>query len=144
MKIPTILTMLDDGAYLPEKAHASDAGYDLRTPHDATIYPGGTITIDTGVHMMIPDGYVGMIESKSGLNIKDGLTSFGVVDAGYTGSIRVKLRADADAKPKTFYAGDKISQIVILPLPLLEFRLDEVNEFPATERGDKGFGSTGR
>lgn len=142
MRLPTISVMLDDGAYLPEKAHASDAGYDLRTPHDATIYPGGTLTIDTGVHMLIPDGYVGMIKSKSGLNVRDGIISEGVVDAGYTGSIRVKLRADADAKPKTLYAGDKISQIVILPLPLTE--LEQVDKLPETERGAGGFGSTGR
>lgn len=103
MRLPTISVMLDNGAYLPEKAHAADAGYDLRTPADATIYPGGTLTIDTGVHMLIPDGYVGMIKSKSGLNVRDGIISEGVVDAGYTGSIRVKLRADADAKPKTLF-----------------------------------------
>lgn len=82
---------LDPGAYMPERAHEQDAGYDLRTPVRAVIHPEGSVVIDTGVHVQIPDGYVGFLKSKSGLNVRLDLTGEGVIDAGYTGSITVKL-----------------------------------------------------
>ena len=83
--------MLDKNAFMPERAHDLDAGYDLRTPIDFKIHCRDFETIDTGVHVEIPKGYVGFLKSKSGLNIKDGITGEGVIDAGYTGSIKVKL-----------------------------------------------------
>ena len=136
---------LDDGAYMPERAHDLDAGYDLRTPVDFNLPPAddmgdGWKVIDTGVHMEIPPGHVGFVKSKSGLNIKDGITSDGTVDAGYTGSIRVKLYNHTGTW-RQFKAGNKISQIVILPIitPALEL----VDKLPETERGTRGFGSTG-
>lgn len=66
---------LDPGAYLPERAHDTDAGLDLRTPVDAYIRAGGSTVIDTGVHIQLPPGTVGMLKSKSGLNVKDGIVS---------------------------------------------------------------------
>jgi dUTP pyrophosphatase len=106
------------------------------------IPPHGCLTVDTGVHMKIPDGYVGMIKSKSGLNVKHGIRAEGVIDAGYTGSIVVKLHNDT-GKNYTFYPEEKITQIVILPIPKTELRL--VGSFDEdTERGADGFGSSGR
>lgn len=82
-----------------------------------------------------------MIKSKSGLNVKYGITSEGVIDAGYTGSIVVCLHNTSDYD-YNFTAGDKISQLVILPIITPTVKL--VDEFPVTDRGDNGFGSTGR
>ena len=133
--------MLDGGAYMPEKAHEDDAGYDLRTPIDFAILPTYTAVIDTGVHVEIPKGYVGFLKSKSGLNIKNGIRSEGVIDSGYTGSIKVNLYNDGKKGIK-FNAGDKITQLVFLPIPETELVL--TNKFAPTERGNNGFGSTGR
>lgn len=81
---------LDIGAYMPDRAHVPDAGADLRTPVDFTLYGNSHKTIDTGVHIEIPYGYVGMVKSKSGLMV-EGIVTDGTVDSGYTGSIRVVL-----------------------------------------------------
>lgn len=132
---------LDPGAFLPLRAHPTDAGLDLRSPYRAWMPSYGNAIIDTGVHIEIPEGYVGMLKSKSGLNVQHGITSEGVIDSGYTGSIVVKLY---NHTPHGYYIekGDKISQLVILPIitPTLEL----VDELEPTERGGNGFGSTGR
>ena len=132
---------LDKGAYMPERAHATDAGADLRAPHDAIIEARGSVVIDTGVHIELPPNTVGMLKSKSGLNVKHGITSEGVIDVGYTGSIRVKLYNHSE-KPYEVKAGDKISQLVVMPILIPSFEL--VDELEDTERGNGGFGSSGR
>ena len=83
--------VIDPGAYLPERAHDLDAGYDLRSPIRAYVPPYSSAVIDTGVPIEIPEGYVDMLKSKSGLNVKHDITSEGVIDSGYTGIICVKL-----------------------------------------------------
>ena len=133
--------LLDKGAYMPERAHELDAGYDLRTPKDFTIYGATNITINTGVHIEIPKGYVGFLKSKSGLNVKYDITGEGVIDAGYTGSIVVKLYNNGRFM-KQFNRGDKIIQLVILPIYTPELELTD--SLGDTERGADGFGSTGR
>ncbi len=134
--------MLDEGAYLPEKAHEADAGYDLRTPIPVRIPAGGSTTIDTGIHIAIPEGFFGKLESKSGLNVKHHIVSLGgVIDAGYTGSIVVKLY-NLGKQDYTFQKGDKIVQMIIQPYA--NFKLEQVKTLEDTERGDKGFGSSGR
>lgn len=134
---------LDYGAFAPESAHDEDAGYDLRTPTDCYVPKLGCATIDTGVHMAIPKGYVGFLKSKSGLNVRDYLTGEGVIDSGYTGSIVVRLYHNGlHADGKQFLRGDKIIQIVLLPI--LKPEIEIVDSLDNTERGDNGFGSTGR
>lgn len=134
--------ILDEGAKMPTRAHADDAGLDLYSRENRVIYPHSSATFDIGVHVEIPRGYVGMIKSKSGLNVKYGLTSEGVLDCGYTGSIRVKLY-NHSSEAYTVVAGDKISQLVIMPIIAPELEL--VADFDTkTERGENGFGSTGR
>jgi dUTP pyrophosphatase len=99
------------------------------------------VVVDTGVHVGIPEGYVGMVKAKSGLNVRDGITCTGVIDAGYTGSIVVKLYSHSDYA-RRFDAGDKVAQLVVMPVACCGFALaDSLGE---TERGDGGFGSTGR
>ena len=133
---------LDEGAFIPERAHKTDAGYDLKTPVCVEIPPRSSQKIDTGVHMMIPKGYVGMLKSKSGLNVNKSILCEGVIDAGYTGSIVAKLYNHSDETVR-FNRGDKITQIVIMPIANIDI-LNIVSDFETTERGDNGFGSTGR
>lgn len=133
--------VLDNGTFAPERAHDTDAGLDLRTPIDVTIPPRGSAVINTGVHIELPPNTAGMLKSKSGLNVKCGITSEGVIDVGYTGAIVVKLYNHSD-EIMTFKRGDKITQFVIVPVltPAIEI-VDSLNE---TERGDNGFGSSGK
>lgn len=139
-----IQVILDKWAKMPTKAHDTDAGFDLFTPFEFELEHGDSIIIDTGVHVLIPRGYVGMLKSKSGLNCNFGIINEGVVDAGYTGSIKVKLyNIGRFEHCRHFEAGDKISQLVIMPIPDVD--LVEVKDFGIeTERGNNGFGSTGR
>ena len=149
--------MLDEGAKIPNRAHEFDAGLDLYTPK-ATTVPGckymlnfknrcyglisvGQKIINTGVHVEIPAGYVGLIKSKSGLMVNNGLLTDGTIDSGYTGSIKVKLFNTSPTDYK-FNAGEKIAQLVIVPCLLPELEL--VDSLEETDRGDGGFGSTGR
>lgn len=131
---------LDPGAYMPERAHALDAGLDLRAREHKIIPARGAAIFDTGVHVEIPAGMVGMLKSKSGLNVHHGITSEGVIDAGYVGSIVAKLYNHSDT-PYTVHQGDKITQLAIQPVALLSVEL--VDSLEDTERGEKGFGSTG-
>ena len=148
--------MLDKGAILPTRAHETDAGLDLYTPFDCNVLPSkgndifggffdsgeiGSVTIDTGVHVEIPKGYVGFIKSKSGLMVKAGLTADGTIDSGYTGSIVVKL-FNHTSNDYRFKAGEKIAQLVILPIITPD--LEVVDSLEDTERGSGGFGSTGK
>ena len=139
---PEVLRVrLDEGAYLPQRAHDTDAGLDLRTPAYAYVRAGGSTVIDTGVHIQLPPGTVGMLKSKSGLNVKDGIVSEGVIDEGYTGSVTVKLY-NHGTEAKQFARGDKITQLVVLPV--LYPRVEQTEEIQGGDRGDGGFGSTGR
>lgn len=141
-KVPlTLPVQLDEGAYMPERAHRLDAGLDLRTPVAAYIPPMCSVTIDTGVHIQLPPGTVGMLKSKSGLNVKHGIVSEGVIDCGYDGSITVKLYNHSDTAYQV-KRGDKISQLVILPV--LCSTPVQVDKIEGGERGNNGFGSTGR
>jgi dUTP pyrophosphatase len=135
-----IKVMLDDGAYMPTRAHSVDAGLDLYATEDAVIFRDGSYTFDTGVHVEIPEGYVGFLKSKSGLNVKQGIQSAGVIDCGYTGSIRVKLY-NHGFEAVRIQKGQKISQLVILPVATPEIEL--VDSLEDTERGSNGFGSSG-
>lgn len=132
---------LDPGAYLPERAHRQDAGLDIRSPESVLVPAYGSAVIDTGVHVEIPMGWTGFLKSKSGLNVKHSVTSEGVIDSGYTGDIIVKLYNNSDTAYRV-QRGDKISQLVILPVYLDE--LEVVGEISGGERGSGGFGSTGR
>lgn len=133
--------ILDNGAFMPEFAHKTDAGADLRSPIKTVVTAHGSVVIDTGVHVEIPEGYAIFLKSKSGLNVKHDLIGTGTIDSGYSGSIRVKLYNLGDTDYQVF-RGDKIIQMVILPCGYCEFT--QVEKFAETERGDGGFGSTGR
>ena len=132
--------MLDDGAFMPTRAHATDAGLDLYATKDAVIFRDGSEKFDTGVHVEIPEGFVGFLKSKSGLNVNQGIQSAGVIDSGYTGSICVKLYNHGNTLVH-IKRGQKISQLVILPIVTPDVEL--VDHLEETERGNGGFGSSG-
>lgn len=149
---------LEPDAYMPERAHDTDAGLDLRSREDAVVPAGGSAVFDTGVSVELPsapmkftvDGddviwdefpTVGLITSKSGLYFKHGVISTGTVDYSYRGSIKVKL-SNLGTEDYQVHKGDKISQLVILPI--LTPKPELVDELSETERGEHGFGSTGR
>lgn len=132
---------LDKGAFMPTRAYKYDAGYDLRTPEKVHLDGGAMVNIDTGVHIEIPRGYAGLIKSKSGLYTKHGITADGLIDSGFTGSIMVRLVNHSDS-PYVFDVGDKITQIVFVSIITPE--LEETDSFDDSDRGEKGYGSSGR
>lgn len=133
--------MLDNGAHMPSRGHSTDAGLDLHTPKAVTVPAYGSAMVDTGVHVTLPQGCAGLLVSKSGLNVRHGITSTGLIDEEYTGSIVVKLY-NHGGEDYEFEAGDKVTQLVVIPVAYEP--LEQVSAFNVTERGDSGFGSTGR
>lgn len=132
---------LDEGAYMPERVHDTDAGADLRTPFGFTLPPHGEITIDTGVHVELPHGTAGLLVPKSGLNVRLSVLNWGLIDEGYDGSIAVKLY-NIGKRCAYFDKGDKVAQMVVMPVLYPTYA--KADSIEGGERGDAGFGSTGR
>ena len=136
---------IDAGAKAPTRAHCLDAGLDLynNNPEKVTVIkPYERALFHTGVHAEIPAGYYGKIESKSGLNVNRGVVSCGgVIDSGYGGEIMVVLY-NLSEEPFYMNRGDKIAQLIIQKCELVEVEI--VEEISSGERGDNGFGSSGR
>lgn len=132
---------LDEGAFMPERAHETDAGLDLRAVESAKIPPRGSHVFDTGVHFELPPNTCAIMISKSGLYFKDSIISTGLVDESYRGSVRVKL-CNMSNRWKHIKRGDKISQVAIIPV--LYEPLELADELSESDRGENGFGSTGR
>ena len=133
---------LDAGAYMPVRVHETDAGLDLRAKEGQIIPAKESAVFKTGVHVKLPKGTAGVIISKSGLNVKHDITSTGLIDEGYDGEIVVKMinHGGLDYKVE---AGDKISQLVIVPV--LYESIEVVDDLEQdSDRGSAGFGSTGR
>ena len=137
----TMKVVLDPGAYVPERAHKTDAGYDLRTPVRVYLHPHCSTIVDTGVHIELPPGKCAVVVSKSGLNVNHDITSTGLIDEGFTGTIKIKLYNHGD-HPHIFDPGDKISQFYITDYYAAEvFVTDSLSQ---TDRGESGYGSTGK
>lgn len=136
-----IKIMLDEGAKAPTRAHEADAGLDIYALDGGWVADKTCRAFRTGLHVEIPQGYVGILFSKSGLNVNHGITSTGVIDSGYTGEIIVNLHNNG-GKHYEVKKGDKISQLVVLPIVTPSVTV--VDSFEQTDRGDNGFGSTGR
>lgn len=140
-----LIVSLEEGAITPNKAHLEDAGYDLFSRDTKLIKAGSSAIFDTGVHVAVPYGYAGFLKSKSGLNMKHDLMSFGVIDCGYTGSIVVKVYNLGD-KDYLVHAGDKITQLCLVKIAESDVKVvgdDEYKNFVVGSRGRNGFGSTG-
>lgn len=136
---------LTDTARIPTKNNSTDAGFDLYADEDVTLLPEETKLISTGVSFAIPEGYAGLIWDRSGMGVK-GIHRFaGVVDSDYRGEVKVVLynsRPDAMENAYRIQKGDRIAQIVFQKVPA--FNLVEVDELDDTERGAKGWGSSGK
>ena len=137
---------LNENAIIPARGSDQAAGYDLyactKTP--IIITPHSTVKIETGLSMELPEGYFGAIFARSGLATKNGLrpaNAVGVVDSDYRGNIIVALHNDTN-EPQTINSMERIAQLVVIPYLSVEF--EEVDELSNTERGDGGFGSTGK
>lgn len=127
----------------PVRAHDTDAGLDLYVPEGQAclVRPGAVYTIDLGIRVAIPDGYYGQLALRSSAG-KKGLAiphSVGIIDAGYRGNLKALVTALAE--PVMVAAGDRICQLIILPLPSVDVEAGVVND--RTDRGTGGFGSTG-
>ena len=137
---------LKPGATVPTMGSKFAAGADLYSAEDAdvVIEPGETKFIGTGLAMEIPEGYVGLVYARSGLACKRGLApanKVGVVDSGYRGEIKVALH-NHGKEAQTVEKGERIAQMVIAPY--LSVNYEEADALSETERGEGGFGSTGR
>ncbi|WP_308464725.1 dUTP diphosphatase [Rathayibacter soli] len=129
---------------LPSYAHPGDAGADLCSNEAATLAPGERKTLGTGFALALPDGYVAFVVPRSGLAARHGITivnSPGTVDAGYRGEIKVTLLNTDQTEPYAVEVGDRIAQIVVMPVSRARFL--PVDELPDSARGANGFGSTG-
>ena len=137
------LKRLHDGATLPTRAYEGDAGLDLSACERVELGPGERAVVGTGLTVAIPDGHAGFVQPRSGLAARHGiavLNSPGLVDAGYRGELRVVLLNTDRAERFVVEPGMRIAQLVVVPVAFPEPR--EVAELPASERGEKGFGSS--
>jgi dUTP pyrophosphatase len=130
-------------ATLPGRAYAGDAGLDLATCERVELAPGERAVVPTGLAVAIPEGFAGFVQPRSGLAARHGLAvvnSPGLIDSGYRGELRVVLLNTDRERAFVAEPGERIAQLVVLPVPELE--LVEVDELPGTERGVRGFGSS--
>lgn len=132
---------IDTGAYMVERAHETDAGIDIKARDNRLVMAHSGAVVHTGVHVQLPHNTAGLLVSKSGLNVTHGITSTGLIDEGYTGEILVKLYNHSD-EDYFVHAGDKISQLVVIPVMYENVEL--VESLENTDRGNNGFGSTGK
>jgi len=136
--------VLISAAAVPSYAHPGDAGADLISTDALVLEPGQRATVGTGVSIALPDGYVAFVVPRSGLAAKHGITvvnSPGTVDAGYRGEIRVTLLNTDSTEAYPVAVGDRIAQLIVLPVSRARFI--PVETLPGSHRGSGGFGSTG-
>lgn len=137
------LVRVSEHAVVPTRAYDGDAGLDLAASERIELEPGTRAVVGTGIAVAIPHGHAGFIQPRSGLAAKHGISvvnSPGLVDAGYRGELKVVLLNTDRERPFVVEPGMRIAQLVVLPVATP--RPIEVDELPATERGDRGFGSS--
>lgn len=145
---------LDENAVMPTKAHATDAGYDL-TAVSCFVDKNGVYVYGTGIAVEIPEGYVGLVFPRSSIADYNLVLSncVGVIDSGYRGEIMAKFRqsvvhiskrgrAEIEIRPNAYQCGQRIAQLIILPVPEIEF--EEVLSLSDSDRGVGGYGSSGK
>jgi dUTP pyrophosphatase len=144
LEIP--LLRLDPDLPMPAYAREGDAGADLVASESVTLAPGGgRALVPTGAAIAIPEGYAGFVQPRSGLALRHGVTCLntpGLIDSGYRGELKVLLVNTDPSEPFDVVRGERIAQLVIQRVESCRFV--EVGELPDSERGEGGFGSTGR
>lgn len=137
---------LDPSAKLPKYAYEGDAGMDLFSFEDADIYPGEKAVVSTGLKIAVPKGHGGFVWDKSGLAVKNHITTLaGVIDSNYRGELKVVL-ANLGKEKHVIKKGDKVAQIIVKPVEFVN--IEEVEDIDTidgskTDRGERGFGSSG-
>jgi dUTP pyrophosphatase len=129
---------------IPTYSHPGDAGADLSSAEELILQPGQRATVATGVSIALPAGFVAFVVPRSGLAAKHGITvvnSPGTVDAGYRGELKVTLLNTDPSEPFTINKGDRIAQMIVMPV--VQALFIPVEKLPESERGESGFGSTG-
>ena len=132
-------------ARLPLQAHPDDAGYDLHATETVTLPPGARAGVGCGFAMALPEGMAALVVPRSGLALNEGLGVLngpGLIDAGYRGEVKVILVNHDPRETRTVASGERIAQLVLIQLPRTGFA--EVAALPASQRGEGGFGSTGK
>jgi len=135
---------LDFSIPLPEYAYPGDAGLDLRAACDCTLQPEERVSIPTAIKIAVPEGYAGLVIPRSGLAARQGMSVVntpGLIDSQYRGEVVVLAVNHDTCEPITIRKGDRIAQLVIVPVPRVE--LVETAELNETERNEKGIGSSG-
>jgi len=136
--------VVEDGVKVPSYAHIHDAGMDLAVKEEVNLYPYNTYMVGTGVRVSIPEGYFGMVVMRSGFASKNNVVlanGSGIIDAGYVGEIKLPLYVDCK-KIVHIPKGERVAQLIIFEIPQIE--IEVVDELDDTDRGDGGFGSSGR
>ena len=138
------IARLGEGAILPTRAYEGDAGLDLYAAHDARLGPGERASVGTAIAVAIPPGHAGLVLPRSGLALRHGIALVnapGLIDSGYRGELRVLLLNTDRDEAFEVRAGDRIAQLVVVAIPVLE--LVEVAELDVSARAARGFGSSG-
>ena len=142
--VPVRVRLLSPDAVAPVRAHHDDAGVDLASAEDLVLQPGERALVGTGIAIALPAGTVGLVHPRSGLAARAGLSIVnapGTIDAGYRGEIKISLINLDPREPITIAKGDRIAQLLVQKVELSPFVV--VDELDATDRGDRGHGSTG-
>ncbi len=132
------ITKLRDNVFMPTRAHYNDAGADVYCNEMCSVYPRETIKIPLGFSIEIPDGYMACVYPKSGLSSKGIIAQLPPIDSGYRGEVHAIVTNQGD-NDYIFHIGDKVGQLIVLPIILADFVTDL-----GDERNDGAFGSTGR
>lgn len=140
------IKQLENGVGLPypKYAHEGDAGLDLCSTEDITLFAGTRQLIGSGIAVEIPEGHVGLVFPKSGRGLKEGLSfvnAVGVIDSGYRGEVGLTVINHDAHSPIYINRGEKVGQLVVVPFAICEIEL--ADDLSDTSRGNGGFGSTG-
>ena len=144
MRVP--FRRLHPEAWMPARAHAGDAGYDLRSVDEASLPPGGRALIRTGISVAIPGGYAGLVLPRSGLAMRHGVAPVntpGLIDSGYRGEIMVPLINHDREETFRVEPGMRVAQLVLVRAEEVSFSEVETLEAGIDGRGEGGFGSSG-
>lgn len=134
---------VESNAYKPIKAYLNDAGWDLCSKQDIILTPYDIFTIDTGVHIDIPNGYFGLVLPRSSISNKGILVFTGVIDSGYKGSVKINIMNLKNEPQVSIKKGDRVGQLILMPY-YYDTIINGIHLYKKYKRGYNGFGSSGR